>query len=265
MYYNLPTTYCDGQTQARPSSVIMLGSYCGSLSAAGPDSDRPFSWGIGATVNSVIESPGFLEKPHEAAEQVWERSNRGAAANGALMRTSILGVPHFWDQDRVVAQTLDICCVTHADPRCKASCVAATVAIAKMLQGVDDIKDIVSESHDVGLRQIVDKTQQAEYSDHVRALTLAELMLGDTPKIGYTLKALGSAFWALRNAHLGFRIAMMRIFQQGGDADTNGAIAGAILGCYLGFSRLPQTWVEGLVHREFLLEKVDHLCQAMGL
>ena len=39
---------------------------------------------------------------------------------------------------------------------------------------------------------------------------------------------------------------------QGGDADTNGAVAGALLGCKLGSSVLPPTWLKGLKHKGWL-------------
>ena len=51
------------------------------------------------------------------------------------MRTSILGVHDFGDIDKVIANTKEACQVTHADPRCIASCVAVTTAVALMLQG----------------------------------------------------------------------------------------------------------------------------------
>ena len=51
------------------------------------------------------------------------------------MRTSVLGTMDFDDLDKVIENTKRACKVTHADPRCVASCVAVTTAIALMLQG----------------------------------------------------------------------------------------------------------------------------------
>ena len=39
---------------------------------------------------------------------------------------------------------------------------------------------------------------------------------------------------------------------QAGDADTNGAVAGALLGCKLGASELPDSWRDGLKHKDWL-------------
>ena len=40
--------------------------------------------------------------------------------------------------------------------------------------------------------------------------------------------------------------------RQGGDADTNGAVAGALLGCKLGTSALPPSWLNELKHKDWL-------------
>ena len=44
---------------------------------------------------------------------------------------------------------------------------------------------------------------------------------------------------------------------QGGDADTNGAVAGALLGCKLGASALPATWLNELKYKDWLDGHID--------
>ena len=43
----------------------------------------------------------------------------------------------------------------------------------------------------------------------------------------------------------------------GGDADTNCAVAGSLLGAYLGVEALPAQWLNGLARREWLERKVE--------
>lgn len=45
------------------------------------------------------------------------------------------------------------------------------------------------------------------------------------------------------------------LIMQEGNTDTNAAAAGALLGAWLGFSRVPANWSEGIKHREWLMEK----------
>lgn len=43
----------------------------------------------------------------------------------------------------------------------------------------------------------------------------------------------------------------------GGDSDTNGAVAGSLLGALFGYSNLPTSWLHDLKHREWLMSKAD--------
>jgi hypothetical protein len=45
----------------------------------------------------------------------------------------------------------------------------------------------------------------------------------------------------------------------------NAAVCGALLGCVVGYKGLPPKWLEGLVHKEFLEQKVNKLLMVMGL
>jgi ADP-ribosylglycohydrolase len=45
------------------------------------------------------------------------------------------------------------------------------------------------------------------------------------------------------------------------DADINAAVAGALLGARFGLSGIDSEWVNGLVHRRVLAEKMDRLIE----
>lgn len=79
------------------------------------------------------------------------------------MRTSVLGTMEFQDLNKVIENTKRACMVTHADPRCIASCVAVTIAIALMLQrkhvltnGEHDVDAIMTIAHWYAEREIED-------------------------------------------------------------------------------------------------------------
>jgi ADP-ribosylglycohydrolase len=91
--------------------------------------------------------------------------------------------------------------------------------------------------------------------------------------IGYTFKCLASGIWALRQALAAkqealatkstpsfpsiFERIITKLTMAGGDSDTNGAVAGSLLGAGFGYSNLPAQWVQDLKHRDWLLSKVD--------
>ncbi len=54
----------------------------------------------------------------------------------------------------------------------------------------------------------------------------------------------------------------MTVVNRGGDADTNGAIAGAVAGAYYGPAELPRRWLRRL--RPALLEELGCLADRLG-
>jgi len=66
----------------------------------------------------------------------WERSGRKVAANGAVMRTPIIGALLYQDKDgksgdlRTFEAATGVASTTHADPRCLVSCTIASGIVA---------------------------------------------------------------------------------------------------------------------------------------
>lgn len=218
-------------------------------------------YGMGQTVYAVARDPRFLTEPFAVAREYWEASNRYAAANGAVMRTSVLGAWDYADADRVRHNATQACLLTHADPRCVGSCVAVCLAIRELVLGEQNVEALTTAM----LSEVRDAHPEMS---HYFALT-AEPSLevfdldegmhsGKGNKIGYTLKALGAAFWALRHSE-SFSDGLLAVIHEGGDADTNAAVAGALLGARFGFEAIPREWRDGLVFGRELSERVEKL------
>ncbi len=216
--------------------------------------------GMGRTFYTVVHTPGFLENPYAIAQKVWEDSGRNWAANGAVMRTSVLGIWQYQQPDQVKQNAEQVSRITHPDPRCLGSCVAVCIALSTLLQGKTDIDRLVSR-----IAQVTQAYHPAfqEYFDKaavsLEALNLDEgLNPGETDRVGYSLKTLGAGFWALQHGQ-SYKDGISQIIREGGDADTNAAVAGALLGAKFGYMGIPQQWVEGLVYKQKLATKVDRL------
>eukprot|EP01097_Dermamoeba_algensis_P007648 TRINITY_DN4891_c0_g1_i3.p1 TRINITY_DN4891_c0_g1~~TRINITY_DN4891_c0_g1_i3.p1 ORF type:complete len:246 (+),score=75.45 TRINITY_DN4891_c0_g1_i3:28-738(+) len=234
--------------------------------------------GLGATVGKVVNQPEFETSPHLCAETVWLESGKQVAANGAVMRTSICGIPSFYDIDTIEEQAIDMCKVTHADPRCIASVVAVSVAIALMLQGRSQeevLQTAISKaSQHVNTEEANRQSEQVrDLMKYLQPISLESLKLDESEAIGYTYKALGCGFYAL-NATTSdgdgqptnhWNNILQRIIREGGDADTNGAVAGAVLGCKVGYSQLPQELLNKMPHKEWLDQKINKLLTLMSL
>ena len=50
---------------------------------------------------------------------------------------------------------------------------------------------------------------------------------------------------------------ILKIVLSGGDADTNAAVAGAILGAKFGICHIPDEWKDGLLYASMLHDKVQ--------
>ena len=67
--------------------------------------------GIGRHTYKVLCLGDYTEKPQQAAELVWNMSGKKSASNGAVMRTSIVGLL----KEDVEKHAADICRLTHTD------------------------------------------------------------------------------------------------------------------------------------------------------
>ena len=215
--------------------------------------------GIGYTTYRVLSAKSFLTNPKAAAKEIWLESKKQLAPNGGVMRTSVLGIWEYSDKEKVIKNATDVCQITHYDPRCAASCVLLSYAISLLMQGKNRIsvfKEIKELSKKYG-KEVYECLNDLETKD------IYELELDDRDSMGYTLKTLAAGFWTLMNAK-NFKDGLIKIVNQGGDADTNGAVAGALLGANFGFRDIPKEYVDGLEGKNRLMKKFDALIKIMG-
>lgn len=208
--------------------------------------------GIGAHTFKVLAVSDYVEKHDECSRLWWELSRKQSAANGALMRTSVVGLV----RDNVAEQAEAICKLTHYDPRCVGSCVIATSIIHNLVWNsknlsYDEIKAIGGR-YDERIAEWIDLAYQSD--------DIATLDLDEPHSIGYTLRTLAAALWCYWHAD-SFESGLLAIVNEGGDADTNGAIACAILGAKYGFDAIPRYYIESLHRESEYRQKVNHFIE----
>ncbi len=94
--------------------------------------------------------------------------------------------------------------------------------------------------------------------EKARSPDITELQLDEPAAIGYTLKAMAAGIWAFLHPTT-YRDGILAVIHEGGDADTNASVTGAILGARFGFSGIPRQWVTDLRRRDDLQVRVDRL------
>lgn len=211
----------------------------------------PETRGVGQTTLKVLSIAEYVEKPHQVAELIWRMTRTKNAANGSVMRTAIIGL-----KKENVAQTAeDVCKLTHFDPRCVGSCVIVSEIINHLIWHDEQL----SYSQIMTIGNKYDKSI-AEYIDKAYYNGIESLELDESSSIGYTLKALGSALWCLFHAN-DFEEGLLRVVNEGGDADTNAAVACAMLGAKFGYTSIPQKYTDGLTRKNDLMRITNYLMQ----
>lgn len=219
---------------------------------------RKVAFDIGTQTAASLGLLASGVEPLEAGRRVWVEGGRKAAGNGSLMRTVPIGVfaadlPH----NRRIQSLLDSQ-ITHWDPRCQLACAAYNAAVSVALQdgadaagmhaaAVAELDAAAALLHDLA-------PEEAAATEAARVVLLKDLVAAavDDPELygpelhihrhaGFVRVAFRLAFWELAHAP-SYEAALVDVVNRGGDADTNGAIAGGLLGVRYGAAAIPERW-----------------------
>ena len=197
--------------------------------------------GIGTTTSAVIDLLEQGHPPPVAARIIYEERER-IAPNGGLMRCAPVALYRHTDPSGLVRDSAASCAVTHYAPTCQWSCIIVNAAIAQLLKGVKPaIQDLVDAAHADGAPAEIGEWA-VRFGHDTSGLAF------DQGHIGHTLLCMQSGLWAL-NTSLDFEDALIKVVSAGGDTDTNGAVAGAVLGARYGADSIPQRWLDCVPQR----------------
>ena len=191
---------------------------------------------VGNLTQSALLNLRAGDPPTQSGALAWEDSGRKAAGNGSVMCCAPIGLLHFKHLDNLAEDAAQVSKITHYDPRCVGGCVAVATCIALLIRGEHD--EAISRAASAG----------GEFSDDVRAVIergankKPEQLNVDGDDLGYVLVSLELAFSALASA-TSFEEGLLAVVARGGDTDTNGCIAGALLGAKFGKAAIPDRWM----------------------
>ena len=201
----------------------------------------PFDIGS-ATTQALAPAAQALSRRENPAEAAQRAANRETQANGALMRVSPLGVFGWrFSADPVAIWARADACLTHAHPVCQdaSALFAVTIAHAVAVEAApaDLYRFARTWAENADLRpEIRDRLQRAESAppdDYV-------------VQQGWVLTALQNAFFQLLHTET-MEEGIVQTVACGGDTDTNGCIAGALLGACHGLDAVPARWREKIL------------------
>ena len=203
---------------------------------------------IGIHTSHVLRSIARGTPWREAAQNV-QRANPDSASNGSLMRCWPVAIACWDNSAYLVAESRLQSEITHLNQDCVDACVFTNLLLHKIVHGRRNL------APDAILRQsITAALAQVNFDPDFRTeIELAPVRLReDLPNTGWVRHTLESALWAVLTTQ-SFEEALVQAVNLGNDADTTGAVAGAIAGALYGHSGIPTRWKD-VLHGEYPLK-----------
>ena len=214
---------------------------------------------VGNLTRTALENLRAGDPPAQSGALAWEDSGRRAAGNGSVMCCAPIGLLHVRSLEGLAEDAAAVSRITHYDPRCVGSCVAVATAIAWLVRGEKDGEEAIERAASAG----------GAISDEVRAAIergvnkKPEQISCDGADLGFVLLTVELAFAALASAK-SLEEGLVAVVSRGGDTDTNGTVAGALLGAKFGKSQVPDRWSAKLRAAPELLTLGEQLHKIAG-
>jgi len=171
-----------------------------------------------------------------------------SAGNGSIMRCAPLALYRWRDDRLLIADSVASSRVTHWDDLACYGAAMLNLTIAELLHG----------RRDGAIEVAVEKLAEAAPAVTRRLAGVPSLSRSALQPTGFVLDTLEAAVWCWLNA-ASFEEAVVSAVNLGGDADTVGAVCGALAGADFGLTAIPSRWLEVLGGREHLIGLADAL------
>ena len=198
---------------------------------------------------------GIQDGLGDAAERyVAERGPEVSAGNGSVMYSAPLGAFRAARPQVLFEEAPALSALTHWDERCRTACLAITLTTAALVRGEDPRTAVEG-----ALGAVLDREGGEELEYLVAEVGRARRV--DGPDMGFALFTTGIGLQVAAAAP-GFEDGLRHVVGLGGDTDTNGAVAGALLGALHGRGALPVGWLATLADRVEIEAEAEALADA---
>lgn len=231
---------------------------------------------VGGTTGAAVYGGNYIKDPLSTALRNTYRS-RG---NGSAMRTAPVGCYKFWDLNTVTKYALNFGCTTHYNDVCAVCTIVCSVLIAKNIQRYSDkstsnpqrmtseeIDDVIDNAFNIVSEELSSEfnvqSNKEEIMKYLKASDFETLELSGR-QTGYVLRATGAAVLALRKG-MNFEEAMTEVIRWAGDADSNGAVVGGIIGAVVGFSNISPDLLKYLFTANWKYVEFERMCKVMNI
>ncbi len=197
----------------------------------------------------LLSQPDYLDNPYDVAKRVWIDMKDEESPSDNLGRALIIGL---WNEN-VKDNALCNCRLTHPKPRCEVSAVVIALMANSILWKNREVP--YETLHDLVKRRNIETLDYIETAQNGK---LEDFELGDMNQYWYVRKAMGAALWALWHCQSPNE-ALVKIVNEGGDADTNASLAIGLLGLKYGVEALDKKYIDNLIGAEKIEEAATRL------
>lgn len=191
----------------------------------------------------------------------WHKAGLGSdhcQGNGAAMRTAPVGLLDALRPDRLGDDARLASSVTHTHPEPVAGGMAVAWLVARAVTGQLDPATAVEELAEwLGPCKVTEnllRLREWEAVDTQAGL----LRIGTT---GWVVHTVPAALYCWLRTPDDFEQTLIEAVMGGNDADTTGAVAGAISGAYNGVEAIPERWREPVERGEEIAGLAERLCE----
>ena len=164
--------------------------------------------------------------------------------NGSLMRLAPVAMMFWDDVERAADEAAISSATTHANSMCLMACRILAKAIATALQGAPK-SDVLAAAAISEFRKELIPIVQGKYVYKTRAQIESN---------GWVVSTLEAALWCFAKTTT-FEDGAILAINLAHDADTVGAVYGALAGAYYGFGNIPDRWLVDLKNKALLEER----------
>lgn len=189
---------------------------------------------VGIHTTNVLESV-LNGQPWEAAADHVQQRYPESAGNGSVMRCWPVAIRCWQDGKTLDAWSRLQSRVTHAHEECMAGCAFVNSMIAQMIAGSSP-----AQAYDKAVKSV-----QMPMELQQTILLAPHRKRDELRNTGWVRHTIESALWGLLNTN-SFEEALVQVINLGEDADTAGAVTGALAGAAYGLDGIPMGWKSAL-------------------
>lgn len=208
---------------------------------------------IGVTTATAFKSTDPKKSEEKNYEQILMNSakdNQNSLSNGCLMRTSPLAIAGArWNLENLQMAAKMDCELTNPNPVALDAVSVYVTAIRTAILTGDRLQTYKAALEAATTEEIRNLLIAAADKPEPIILNNGKSVSTDSQFQGYLGVALQNTFHELLKSNTGdFEKSLVNIISRGGDTDTNGCIAGALLGAVDGFTNIPFDWAETVLN-----------------